>query len=265
MGLLEGAGLIFGAGVAGAGKSMNDTFADQVKSDALARREENLARIQQLYATDLQKRGQKHASDESKAARDQAVEFEKNRVENEKERTALTRESLALQKKALADDAAYKKLVLEAPGPTLKLYNDLKKIPGLDKERLAGYIVGGLSGEKQDRADYVKMFSSYVDILAINAKANMTPITDEQIEDAARRAGAATGYSPKRLTLGAAKPTKDEDNAGLSPVERAKKAAGTSGSDNKAYSALPERIPGYSPRERKVLTDTEMDWVNLPH
>lgn len=60
-GLLEGLGMAFSGGLAGAGKAAGDVFSEQVKQEALAAREENMARINNIYAKDLQKEGFAHA------------------------------------------------------------------------------------------------------------------------------------------------------------------------------------------------------------
>ncbi len=59
-GLLEGIGTVLAGGIAGAGKAVGETFAEQIKQQALAMREENMARISDLYATKRQEAGFAH-------------------------------------------------------------------------------------------------------------------------------------------------------------------------------------------------------------
>ncbi len=62
-GLLEGIGTVLAGGIAGASKAAGETFAEQMKQQALAIREENMARIADIYATKRQEAGFAHEKD----------------------------------------------------------------------------------------------------------------------------------------------------------------------------------------------------------
>ena len=60
-GLLDAAGFIFGGAMEGGGKAAKESFAEQMKQQVTQLREENMARIANLYADARQEKGFKHA------------------------------------------------------------------------------------------------------------------------------------------------------------------------------------------------------------
>lgn len=247
MGLLSGIGQVLAGGVAGGAKAAGESFVEQAKQQALAAREENMLRIQNLFAKAGRKETQKFQAGESKLGRTSQENLAKTRATHElgmaeTERKFRTDMQVETNKLALARDKAsdedararielqydntvkVQKLANEAPGVTAKLAADLKGM-GLAQEKVMEYVAYGLSGEKQDKVAYATIFSSLLRTKTEAAKAAGTSVTPEEIKATSEEAALASGWTPPQRGKPAAAP--GESAFARAKREKAGKNGGT--------------------------------------
>ena len=113
-GLLDAAGFILGGAMEGGGKAVKESFAERMKQEAAQLREDNMARIANLYADARQEKANVFTSEQNKLSRDAvATEAEKSRGftkgENEASRafTKGENQDTRLHQERMATDANY--------------------------------------------------------------------------------------------------------------------------------------------------------------
>ncbi len=236
-GLLEGLA-VFGSGMAGAAKMAGDTFSEQLKQDALAARETNMARINSLYAKEAQKSGQEFTAGENKLTREAtAAENEKLRdvTINEAGKSRLQARTLAEeadfaagarqdraseQAIALADKEIQARIDLykeqkrdattlvrlqhqlsqSAPGPLAKTITDLA--PFVGKEQAVKLAIDSFSGDKDKRKLYGEVITQGLKTLTINGE-TMTPEKEATLKELA---ASTSGWSPEPAAKAGAAP-----------------------------------------------------------
>jgi hypothetical protein len=102
-GLLNIAGRALAGGLAAGAKGYADTLTEQTKQQALFMREENMQRIQQIYAKENQKASQVFTAGENKLARDAAA-VNTNKTIKSQETTALIKEVMDSDRAESAKD-----------------------------------------------------------------------------------------------------------------------------------------------------------------
>jgi len=322
-GLLEA----IGGAMAGAGKGYAEGWADKMKSEAQALRDENMARLEDTR----QKAGFANAKELQDASIKSTQEIhekslEANRVEGILNRGAqesniytqgLVNENAAANKAArdeeskksqfgrdkeivkYTDELARKrdeeqntdkrkvldiqlknarevqKLQNEAPGPTGKLFDDLKRM-GYPADKAMDLVGEGLSGAKQDRKDYITLVTAQLETLNNNAKLNMVEVTPEQVQEVFNRVTKQTGIT---LNKGGAPATGKDGQPTLIELLEAVKGMGaakpgTASASKPVMQPEPEKPPqvwgpsamgksisnvfGPGPRKRKEMLQNDL-------
>jgi len=255
MGLLSGIGQVLAGGVAGGAKAAGESFVEQAKQEALAAREENMLRIQNLFAKEGRKETQEFQAGQTKLGHEATENLAKTRATHEldlagKEKelklgmAATEREfRLDLQKEenelavrlerekdanararlALQHNYAVKlqELVDKKPKETMQRYNDIVEILGGDKEKARELTLYSLSGKKEEKALYAATMKGFIK----NAEATGMPISKELLADWKKISQEVSGLTesdfaekpaaPKETLVERAKRVKAEKNVGV--------------------------------------------------
>ena len=205
-GLLSGIGQVLAGGVAGGAKAAGESFVEQAKQEALAAREENMLRIQNLFAKEGRAETQTFQAGESKLGRESAKSLaESSQVnasilqgerltsaENLAEVERLSRSEEA----AAAATAAQKLLTFKNDLPDKEKSTVEKAVLGLERlgmPRAQALAVALSSVTKEESAEERALLRTWQTVFTENKKSG------ETAEEAARQATTLTGVDPVEL------------------------------------------------------------------
>jgi len=263
-GLLSGIGQVLAGGVAGGAKAAGESFVEQAKQEALAVREENMLRIQNLYLKEGRKETQDFQAGESRLGRESTEKMAKTRVKHElgmaeTERQFRTEQQSEANRLALARDKASDedararlqiqydnaiKLQNEAekrPTEFIKKYNDIVMLVGGDKEKATELILYSISGKKEEKALYATTMKGFIK----NAEAMGLPISKELLADWKEISKEVSGLTESDFAGKPAAPAETlVERAKKVKAEKEKKAAGKNTGLLVGEPAWPERKAG---------------------
>ena len=205
-GLLSGIGQVLAGGVAGGAKAAGESFVEQAKQEALAAREENMLRIQNLFAKEGRAETQTFQAGESKLGRESAKSLaESSQVnasilqgerltsaENLAEVERLSRSEEA----AAAATAAQKLLTFKNDLPDKEKSTVEKAVLGLERlgmPRAQALAVALSSVTKEESAEERALLRTWQTVFTENKRSG------ETAEEAARQATTLTGVDPVEL------------------------------------------------------------------
>jgi len=201
-GLLSGIGQVLAGGVAGGAKAAGESFVEQAKQEALAAREENMLRIQNLFA----KEGRKETQEFTVRMAGERVTHELGMAKTEKElkvgmaetertfRVDLQKETnrLAIELEKASDTDARARIGLQydnaiklqdeaekRPTEFMKKYNDIVTLVGGDKKRATELALYSVSGKKEEKALYAATMKGFIR----QSEASGIPISKELLDD----------------------------------------------------------------------------------
>ena len=215
-GLLSGIGQVLAGGVAGGAKAAGESFVEQAKQEALAAREENMLRIQNLFAKAGREETQKFQAGESKLGRESAQKLSDQAQlgANIRQTESLTStENLAAVKAQEAE--ALVRLTHDLGeterGTIKKNYDELLLIfpENEAKAMLAASLTKELKEETRTKlSSWTNMYITNMKPISVEG-----PPTPQQKIDIAQEVTDILGYSPKDLF-----PTKGTGKAGIPAV-----------------------------------------------